>query len=96
VSVTVRRPTHIRNRHRSTIARTRPPCGICGEPIDYTLPWTDPRAFVVDHVISLHAGGLDVLENKQAAHRDCNRAKGAKAHADIIKRSGSLRRPGGG
>lgn len=94
--MTTRRPTTIRDRHRAAIARTKPPCGICGEPIDYALPWTDPRAFVVDHIVSLHRGGPDTLANKQAAHRDCNRAKGSATHAaGIIKRSGSLVRPGG-
>lgn len=83
----------MRDNHRRAIAATKPPCGICGEPIDYELPHTDPRSYVVDHVISLHAGGTDDLSNKQAAHRACNRQKGAKPHADIIKRSGSLARP---
>lgn len=89
----MRRHTTTRDRHRAAIARTQPPCGICGQPIDYTLPHTDPSSYVVDHVIALDLGGPDTLANKQAAHRDCNRAKGAKPHANIIKRSGSLNRP---
>ena len=28
-----------RNRDRATIARTRPPCALCGDPIDYTLTY---------------------------------------------------------
>ena len=68
-------------------------CHICGHPIDYTLPWTDPAAYVVDHIVPIAAGGSDAINNKQAAHRDCNRQKGAKPHADTIKRSGSLERP---
>ena len=31
------RSTTIRYRHRATLARGKPPCGICGNPIDYTL-----------------------------------------------------------
>ncbi|MFI5833201.1 HNH endonuclease [Micromonospora sp. NPDC051300] len=31
------RSTTTRDRHRHTIARTQPPCGLCGDPIDYTL-----------------------------------------------------------
>lgn len=31
------RNTTTRDRHRHTIARGRPPCALCGEPIDYTL-----------------------------------------------------------
>ena len=49
--------------------------GNCGEPIDYDLPYLDPWEYVVDHVIPLIRGGEDVLSNKQAAHRCCNRDK---------------------
>lgn len=52
-----------------------PDCGICGEPIDYELPYLDPWEFVVDHVVPVIAGGSDTLPNKQAAHRCCNRDK---------------------
>jgi 5-methylcytosine-specific restriction endonuclease McrA len=75
------RNTTIRDRHRRTIAKDKPPCGICSEPIDYALPHTDPRSFVVDHVIPVTRGGIDELFNpdgtiqKQAAHKDCNRDK---------------------
>lgn len=69
------RSTTTRDRHRAAIKRERPPCGICNEPIDYGLPHSDPKSFVVDHVLPLAAGGLDDLSNVQAAHRDCNRDK---------------------
>ena len=69
------RSTTQRDRDRRAIARTKPPCGICEGEIDYTLPHTDPKSYVVDHVIPIGKGGLDVLDNKQAAHRDCNRLK---------------------
>ena len=76
------RSTTVRDRHRAAIKRERPPCGICGEPIDYDLPHTDPKSFVVDHIIPFgptptpeRVAELDVIENKQAAHRDCNREK---------------------
>jgi 5-methylcytosine-specific restriction endonuclease McrA len=59
-------------------AQRHPDCGICGEPIDYELPHLDPYEFVVDHVIPVIAGGPDVLSNKQAAHRTCNRDKADK------------------
>lgn len=72
------RSTTVRDRDRRAIARTKPPCGICEQPIDYDLPHLDPGAYVVDHVIPLNKGGLDVLENKQAAHRSCNRTKSDK------------------
>lgn len=76
------RNTTTRDRHRAAIRRTKPPCAICGEHIDYTLKWPDPLCFVVDHIIPLDAAlndderaALDTLENKQAAHHSCNRGK---------------------
>jgi 5-methylcytosine-specific restriction endonuclease McrA len=84
------RSTSIRDRHRNTIRRSRPACAICGGPIDYTAPHLDPEEFVVDHVIPLHRGGADTLDNKQPAHRRCNSAKAARLVAPIIRRSGAL------
>ena len=81
-----RRNTTRRDRDRSYIRRTQPPCGICGEAIDYALPYLDPRSFVVDHVVPLK-GGLDVRENKQAAHRSCNRTKSDKTADDLAPRT---------
>jgi len=90
----VKRSTAQRDRDRAAIKRGRPACGICGEAIDYTLPYLDPREFVVDHVTPLDAGGADVLANKQAAHRDCNRKKSNRLDGGpIIRRSRSLTRP---
>ena len=82
----VQRSTTTRDAHRKVIARGKPPCGICGGEIDYGLPYTDPGSFVVDHVVSLHKGGADVLANKQAAHRDCNRAKSDTGPIDLRRR----------
>lgn len=70
-----RRDQAATGRHRRQIARTQPDCGICGYPIDYSLGWLHPEAFTVDHIMPLAKGGKDVLENKQAAHRKCNRSK---------------------
>ena len=89
----MKRDTTKRDAHRRIIRRAHPACGICGEPIDYTLTYPHPKSYVVDHVTPLSRGGADTIDNKQAAHRDCNRAKGDKDFAPIIKRSGSLRHP---
>ena len=91
-----KRSTTIRDKHRAQIKRGHPACSICGQPIDYTLTWPEPGAFVVDHIVPINRGGEDVLANKQAAHASCNRAKSDRDHAPIIKRSGALRLPGGG
>lgn len=75
------RNTTIRDRHRKVIAQDEPPCGICGQPIDYQAPYLDPRSYVVDHIIPVKHGGPDTLDNKQASHRACNRDKSDKLDA---------------
>lgn len=65
----------VRDRDRAVIRRSRPDCGICGEPIDYTLKYPHPDSYVVDHIVPTTAGGPDSLANKQAAHNHCNREK---------------------
>ena len=75
VAMSTGRNTATRDRDRAAIKRTKPPCGICEGEIDYTLRSPDPMSFEVDHIIPLARGGLDELANKQASHRQCNRAK---------------------
>lgn len=84
------RNTAQRDRDRASIRSTRAACHICGQPIDYTLAWPDPRCFVVDHVIPLKRGGPDTRANKAAAHNECNSKKRARLIAPIIRRSGTL------
>ena len=84
------RNTTQRDKDRATLRRRGGNCGICGEPIDYTLPWPDPRCFVADHIKPLHKGGPDHIGNKQAAHNECNSTKRARDFAPIVRRSGSL------
>ena len=84
------RSTATRNRMRNAIAKAKPACHICGEPIDYTLPHLDPRAFVIDHVVPLAKGGEDALSNVRAAHRECNSKKRARLVAPVVRRCGSL------
>lgn len=69
------RNTTIRDRHRRIIKVKRLPCAICGQPIDYSLPYLHPMEFVADHIIPDAKGGPDTLDNKQPAHRRCNRDK---------------------
>lgn len=88
------RPTTQRDQHRRAIARTKPPCGICGVEIDYTLKSPDPMSFEVDHIEPLgrnpspeRVAALDVLANKQASHRKCNRDKWHKVAEDMAPRT---------
>ena len=76
------RNTTTRDQHRNAIKRTKPPCGICEQEIDYDLKWPDLECFVVDHIVPFGSSPtperiavLDVLSNKQAAHHRCNREK---------------------
>lgn len=85
------RDTTTRNRHRAAIAAHKPPCHLCGEPIDYSLKSPHPQSFEVDHVVALARGGSDTLANKRAAHRACNQAKAAGDDDVVLRRSGSLR-----
>lgn len=77
----VARNTTTRDKHRRIIAQGEPPCGICGRPINYALPHTNLQSYVVDHITPLDTTGPDgdTLDNKQAAHRACNRDKSNKA-----------------
>lgn len=100
----IRRSTTTRDRARDRARRRAENCHICGQPIDYNLPWDDPRALVIDHVHPLARGGEDALSNMRAAHRhttgstqpswprrrDCNSKKRARIVAPIIRRSGAL------
>jgi 5-methylcytosine-specific restriction endonuclease McrA len=87
------RNTNQRDKDRARIRATGAACHICGEPIDYTLDWLNPRSFVVDHVVPLARGGQDALANKKAAHRrrECNSKKRARLVAPIVRRSGALK-----
>lgn len=81
--MTERRNTTLRDKHRRYLARGRPPCYHCGEPIDYEANHLEPLAYQVDHLIPLAKGGTDTLDNKVPSHRQCNRDKSDKLPDDI-------------
>lgn len=59
-------------------------CGICGRPVDKTLPAYHPLAPELDEIIPVARGGSPYeLSNLQLVHRECNRRKGAKMVGDI-------------
>lgn len=54
-------------------------CAICGQPLRPDLRFPDPLSTVVDHIIPVSKGGHPAaLDNLQAAHAMCNRAKSDK------------------
>lgn len=84
------RSESMRQKHRAMIARGKPSCYICGKQIDFSLRFPDPGCYVVDHVVPIAKGGADTIENKRAAHHECNSKKRARDYAPIVRRSGSL------
>ncbi len=47
-------------------------CWLCHQPIDLTVPRTQPGGLSVDHVTPRSKGGTDDLWNLRPAHRSCN------------------------
>jgi 5-methylcytosine-specific restriction endonuclease McrA len=58
--------------------RTKRPCWLCCQPIDYALPFDDPFAFSIDHFypVSKHPELAEVPANLRASHLDCNKRRG--------------------
>lgn len=50
-------------------------CGICHEPIDPSLPWSDKMCRTLDHIVPLAKGGTHEPSNVQLAHAVCNSRK---------------------
>ncbi|WP_192897506.1 HNH endonuclease [Eggerthella lenta] len=67
------------------------PCGICGKPIDYSLPSGRPMSYELDEIVPVSKGG-DPLDpgNVQPAHRICNQRKGDGSRTIRSKASFSL------
>lgn len=66
-------------------------CCFCGQPIDLSLPYPDPQAFVVDHQIPTSRGGLDSdYELLRPAHHQCNMQRGNTSDGSIGRNSGVL------
>jgi len=95
----VKRDSGMQDRMRRHVRKVGGNCHICGQPIDYNLPYflegtriPNPEAYVADHVIPLDKGGAHSTTNAKPAHWRCNSTKRARTHAPIIKRSNTLNR----
>lgn len=65
--------------NKKRIYATQDICGICGKPVDKTLPWPNPLSKSVDHIVPVSLGGHPSdIDNMQLAHLACNRAKSNK------------------
>ena len=64
----------------------RGPCWICGQAIDYSLPYDDEMAFSLEHIMprSTHPDLENDPGNCVASHSRCNKARGNKAYAPSI------------
>ena len=69
-------------RIRLLVLAGEPPCGICGDPIDYALRFPDPMSPSVDHIVPWRQGGAWFdLENLRAAHFRCNAGRRPESEA---------------
>lgn len=58
------------------------PCFLCGQPIDYSLKWPDPRSFSADHLQpwSRYPELRYDPGNVVSTHLQCNQVKGDSEH----------------
>ena len=76
----------LRQRFFEQCAATGTPCWLCGQSIDYSLPWRDDdgtvndEAFELDHLhpVSTHPELVKDPANFRASHRECNRNRANK------------------
>ncbi len=70
------------------------PCWICGRPINYAAPSTDPDGWQPDHVLTVHdfpQYALDIT-NVKPSHARCNNQRGQADKAER-KRASELGEP---
>lgn len=74
----------LRRAVRAKVLATQDICGICGRPVDKSLPQYDPMAPEVDEIVPVSRGGSPVdLDNLQLTHRSCNERKGNRMDDDL-------------
>ena len=75
----------LRNDLRKKVFATQDVCGICGRPVDKTLPAGTPMSPELDEIIPVARGGSPHdIDNLQLTHRICNQRKGARMDGDDI------------
>jgi hypothetical protein len=68
---------HRRRRLRAQVLAEETHCGICGQPVDVTLPAGLPASPEVDEVQPVSLGGNPLSrENARLTHRLCNQQRG--------------------
>ncbi len=80
------------DRNKKKIYATQTICGICGQPVDFSLKWPDPMSKTIDHIIPVAKGGHpSAIENLQLAHFKCNRQKSDKLFGESTKQDGAIK-----
>lgn len=82
-----------RDRARRRVAqqvRAGEPCALCHQPIDLTLKYPHPMAFVVDHIVPTSLGGDDSIDNLRPGHSTCNRQRSNLPDGSVGRNSGVL------
>lgn len=70
--------------NKKKIFATQRVCGICGNPVDFSLKSPHPLSPCIDHIIPMAKGGHPSdIGNLQLAHMCCNRQKSDKLVAKI-------------
>ena len=70
-------------RNKKKIYATQTVCGICGNPVDFSLKFPHPLSPCIDHIIPIAKGGHPSdIDNLQLAHFCCNRQKSDKLEMD--------------
>ncbi|GAA1323073.1 HNH endonuclease [Leucobacter albus] len=65
---------HTYRKRTAALKAKRHDCWLCGDPIDYTLPWKHKMAFTADHIQPRSKGG-HIYGEIRAAHRSCNSSR---------------------
>lgn len=61
---------------RARVVAEETNCGLCGLPVDKTIPTPLPGSPEVDHIVPVSMGGPEYdRDNLTLSHRACNRAK---------------------
>lgn len=66
-------------KNKKKIYATQTHCGICGQPVDFSLKYPHQLSPCIDHIVPIAKGGHPSdFQNLQLAHWICNRKKSDK------------------